>query len=89
MATLLHIAVSPREEASHSRKIGRDLACMPLPHPDRHFVEASLMPETDRGRTQIDALTLSDSKRAAESPVNSVGWRLQSVERIEVTGWDG
>ena len=26
-------------------------------------------------------------KRAAESPVNSVGWRLQSVERIEVTGW--
>ena len=25
MATLLHIAVSPREEASHSRKIGREL----------------------------------------------------------------
>ncbi len=31
--------------------------------------------------------TLIEGKRAAESPVNSVGWRLQSVERIEVTGW--
>ncbi len=78
MATLLHIAVSPREEASHSRKIGcelverfravepalrvvvRDLAGTPLPHLDRNFVEASLMAEANRGRTQIDALALSD-----------------------------
>lgn len=78
MATLLHISVSPRENASHSRKIGRelveqfgaleptlrvvvrDLARPPLPHPDRDFVEASLMPEADRKRAQIDALALSD-----------------------------
>lgn len=76
---LLHISVSPRGEASHSRKIGcelvarftavapalrvvsRDLAREPLPYPGRDFVEASLMPEADRGPAQIDALSLSDT----------------------------
>lgn len=78
MVTLLHLSVSPREEASHSRKVGRelverfgavesdlrivvrDLARLPLPHPDRDFVEASLMPEADRNQAQIGALALSD-----------------------------
>ncbi|MDR3519085.1 MAG: NAD(P)H-dependent oxidoreductase [Azospirillaceae bacterium] len=74
MPILLHILASPRGETSHSRRIGRalvshlkdvvvvtrDLALQPLPHPDRDFVEASLMAESERGDRQKAALALSE-----------------------------
>jgi FMN-dependent NADH-azoreductase len=41
--------------------ITRDLARQPLPHPDRNFVEASLMTESERGDRQKDALALSET----------------------------
>lgn len=79
MATLLHVTVSPREEASHSRRIGRvlieslgaaglgirvverDLARLPPPHLDKNFVEASLMPQTERRPAHVEALAFSET----------------------------
>ncbi len=79
MQTLLHLSVSARGEASHSRRVGqelvariraaqpglrllyRDLAQHPPPHPDRPFVEASLMADADRGPAQHAALAYSES----------------------------
>ena len=79
MSTLLHISVSARGEASHSRTVGqrlvgrlaaadpslgvvrRDLADPPLPHPDRAFVTAALMPPDDRGPHEEAILALSET----------------------------
>jgi FMN-dependent NADH-azoreductase len=74
MTTLLHVTVSPRGDASHSRRIGRelvarlgaarvierDLAGEPPPYPDGRFVAASLMPADDREPAHVEALALSE-----------------------------
>ncbi|UEO01209.1 NAD(P)H-dependent oxidoreductase [Acidiferrobacter thiooxydans] len=41
--------------------IERNLGRFPIPHPDARFVEASLMPEDQRGDAQHAALTLSET----------------------------
>ena len=79
MTTLLHVAVSPRDDRSHSRRaaqlvlaqlaeatgglrvIERDLAAIPLPHPDAGFVEASLMPDANRTDAHRAELALSET----------------------------
>jgi FMN-dependent NADH-azoreductase len=57
-ATLLQCLV---DAAPQMQIVTRDLAEPQLPHPDRAFVEASLMPAADRGQTQHQALTLSET----------------------------
>lgn len=42
------------------RVVERDLSRLPPPHPDKDFVDASLMPEADRRSAQIRALALSE-----------------------------
>jgi len=77
MTRLLHVAVSPRNAASISRRVAgnlidglprsnvsvvlRDLARTPPPHPDAAFVSASLMREAERGDAERHALALSET----------------------------
>jgi len=49
-----------REAVPTLEVVTRDLDAPPLPHPDRAFVEASLMPADDRGPAQDEALARSE-----------------------------